>query len=72
MNSEVAVRSRTPVMPGYNYGEIHAIAEIVGEAEYVAYHETGRGKYDALGRDHPASDAVPPTEEWMRELAVRA
>ena len=69
--SGVAVRFRTPVVPGYNDGEIPAIAEFVGEAEYelLAYHETGCGKYDALGREYPASDAALPSVEWMRELA---
>ena len=66
-----AIRFRTPVVPGYNDGEIPAIAEFVGEAEYelLAYHETGRGKYDALGREYPMSAVVPPAKEWMRELA---
>lgn len=69
--SGVALRFRTPVIPGYNDGEVAAIAEFAKGAEYelLAYHETGRGKYDALGRDYPVSDVVPPTKEWMRELA---
>lgn len=67
----VKILFRTPVIPGYNDGEIKAIAEFCKPFDYeiLAYHQTGCGKYDALGIDYTLGDVVPPTKEFMENLA---
>ena len=71
--SGVKIRFRTPVVPGYNDVETEKIADFVSGEEYelLAYHETGCGKYKALGREYLLSDVIPPTKEWMSSLAKR-
>lgn len=62
---------RTPVVPGYNDGELPAIADFCkGNWEILSYHDIGRNKYDALGRGYEV-DSTRPTEAEMNLLAAK-
>lgn len=69
--SGVNVTFRTPVIPGLNDGEIGKIAEFCGKSklELMAYHKTGCGKYNSLGREYSIPDINPPSREYMENLA---
>ena len=66
---------RMPYIPGYNDTEAPAAADFVRslgkKLELLAFHEIGRGKYTALGREDPVPDAVPPDPDQMNALAER-
>ncbi len=62
---------RTPVVPGYNDKELIKIAAFCqGKWEILAYHETGKGKYEALGLPYTVT-AIPPTAEEMTAYAEK-
>ncbi len=62
---------RTPVVPGYNDGELDDIARFCrGKWEILAYHEIGVGKYAALNREYLLR-CVPPTEKDMLSIAKK-
>ena len=67
------IRFRMPYIPGYNDDELPAVRELAGEypLEIMAYHEIGRGKYDALGRDYPCAGVIPPDKEKLAALAKK-
>ena len=67
------VRFRMPVIPGYNDGEIDAVAAFAGDSplELLAYHATGEGKYASLDRVSATAGTIPPTREWMEAQAAR-
>lgn len=49
-----SIRIRIPVIPGLNDGELEALARYIAPlpvkaVEPMAYHDTARGKYEALG-----------------------
>lgn len=64
---------RTPVIPGVNDGEVKEIGKFCGGNEYeiLAYHVTGCGKYNALGRKYQL-DIEPPCREFMEKLAAES
>ncbi|MEZ3487062.1 MAG: glycyl-radical enzyme activating protein [Lachnospiraceae bacterium] len=52
---------RTPVIPGFNDGEeemrkirdfTRSLGEAIRRTELLSYHDTGRSKYDALGKEY--------------------
>lgn len=76
---------RIPYVPGYNDGELPAIADLLAEmesearhagrdaaferVELLAYHKLGESKYEALGIGNPA-DGVKPPKAAETERAV--
>ena len=73
--TECDILFRMPYVPGYTDAEAPAVAAFargLGKPlELMAYHETGMGKYAALGRPYPVPDASPPPPARMRELAAQ-
>lgn len=62
---------RTPVVPGYNDDQMDKIAAFCGKNhELLAYHEIGKSKYQALGREYTVVTR-PPSMEEMKSLAER-
>ncbi len=72
----IPVTIRTPVVPGYNNSKenIIGIAEFlttipeIKDYELLPYHEFGKNKYYALGREYPLEGVEPPEDKEMREL----
>ena len=64
---------RMPVIPTLNDGEVQAVKAFAGDTplELLAYHSTGKGKYDALGEEYLIDEIVPPTTEYMNSLAEK-
>ena len=59
---------RVPYIPGYNDGEMAAIAELLKDIraekiEIMPFHRLGEGKYAALGLENPGFDARVPADE---------
>lgn len=70
---------RVPVIPGFNDSveNIQKTARMVAglnveKMSLLTYHEWGKPKYEAVGRDYGITDASPPSKERMEELAVAA
>jgi pyruvate formate lyase activating enzyme len=68
---------RVPVITGFNDSRenIEKTAAIaarlkVEKVSLLAYHEWGKTKYDALGRDYLLQGTTPPPKEKMEELAA--
>lgn len=66
---------RIPVIGGANDsdGEFRAIGRFLREIQYqqvhlLPYHDTGRGKYQDLGRAYPGAPYQTPTPERLRQL----
>ena len=78
LDSEVArVWLRIPVIPGYNDSDpyLKGLAAVIREmrAEKVsllAYHQWGRSKYEALGREYPCDKVGVPSKARL-ELTKR-
>ena len=62
---------RMPVVPGFNEGQVSAVAEFTRgfSLELMAYHATAESKYSALGRKFESSGANVPDKEYMYALA---
>ncbi len=62
---------RMPVVPGFNDGQVGAVAEFTRgfPLELMAYHATAGSKYSALGREFESADAAVPDKEYMLALA---
>ncbi|MBN1376464.1 MAG: glycyl-radical enzyme activating protein [Dehalococcoidia bacterium] len=67
---------RIPVIPGVNDspGNIEKTARMaaglsVEKLSLLGYHEWGKPKYDAVGREYGLASIVPPSKERMEELA---
>jgi len=67
---------RIPVIPGYNDSEdaMRGVIKFLSELEksidkisLLAYHEWGRGKYDALDRNYPLPDGTPLSEGSLQD-----
>ncbi len=69
--SSTKVIFRTPVIPGYNDGEVEKIAKFCSPSEHelLAYHNTALGKYDALNLPYELESVETPTREFMEKLA---
>ncbi|AFL98803.1 MULTISPECIES: glycyl-radical enzyme activating protein [Desulfitobacterium] len=73
---EMAIRVRTPIVPGFNdtKREIRAIVEFIKgmprdiEYEILPYHRLGESKYPSLGRIYPLSGVPTLEQEKLREL----
>ena len=52
MNTGAGIRFRMPVISGWNEDEKAAVEAFTKgyELEFLPYHDTGKGKYEALGR----------------------
>ena len=68
---------RIPVIPGFNDSNDHferLAAKIKGlpaeKVSLLTYHEWGKTKYEALGREYLMQGAQAPSAERMEELAV--
>lgn len=64
------IRIRIPVIPGLNDSELEALARYIAPlpvegVELMAYHDTARGKYEALGLPYPLEDTPLPTQQQM-------
>lgn len=72
-HSDVQLLFRMPVIPTCNDDEAEKVAAFAGDTplEILAYHETGCGKYDALGMEYKLKEITPPTVEFMQALADR-
>lgn len=70
-NENVNLVFRMPVIPTLNDGEVSAVKDFCGDTplELLAYHNTASDKYKALGKDYTISEIIPPTKEYMTELA---
>lgn len=70
---KVDILFRMPYVPGFNDSEVRDVAAFAAELgrplELMAYHNTGAGKYKALGRRYFTEDVVPPDAEFMKTLA---
>ena len=69
---------RIPVIGGANDcdGEFDAIGRFLGEIQFqqvhlLPYHDTGRGKYQDLGRTYPGAAYTVPSPERLRQLGQR-
>lgn len=62
---------RMPYIPGFNDGELAAVRAFTegSPLQLMPYHDTGAGKYAALGRDYPAAAAAAPERAFMTALA---
>ena len=62
---------RMPVIPTCNDDEVEKVAAFTGDTslEILAYHETGCGKYDALGMEYKLKNVPAPDKAFMQELA---
>ena len=72
MQSGKEVIFRMPVIPGLNDCEVERVREFTKGfvLELLAYHETGKGKYEQLNMDYTVS-AAPPAAEAMTALAEK-
>lgn len=71
---------RVPLIPSVNddYDNLKGISEFIKSLKYevsvelLPYHELGRYKYDALGRDYPlsriAKEVSPPSKEYIMKI----
>jgi len=66
---------RIPVIPSFNDSEtyISTLSETLGtipaeKISLLGYHEWGKPKYAALGRDYPLNGCMPPTQEKLESL----
>jgi pyruvate formate lyase activating enzyme len=67
---------RVPVITGFNDSpeNIEKVAEFaarlkVEKVSLLTYHEWGRTKYDAVGREYSLQNMAPPSKETMESLA---
>lgn len=62
---------RMPVIPTLNESEIEKVKVFAGNTplEILAYHNTGKEKYNSLGREYDIENIVPPSAEYMKEIA---
>lgn len=70
---------RIPVIPGFNDSPDNiektarmAVGLRVEKVSLLTYHEWGKPKYDAIGREYTIANAAPPSKERMEELAAIA
>ncbi len=63
---------RMPVVPGYNDDEVEKTAAFCGDfpLEILAYHDTARSKYAAIGREYPIN-ATALSQDEMTRLAKK-
>ncbi len=71
--SGVSLVFRMPVVPTLNDGEVGKVKEFAGNVplELLAYHNTCKDKYSALGIPFPTDGIEPPGKEYMQSLADR-
>lgn len=71
MAEKLPVRFRMPYIPGFNDGEFEAVREFTRgfDLELMAYHTTGSGKYDALGREYVPADMPAADKKAVAALA---
>lgn len=68
----ISLTFRMPVIPTLNDCEVAAVKSFAGDypLELLAYHNTGKDKYTALGKEYALGEIVPPTVEFMNALAA--
>ncbi len=75
--SGACVKIRIPVIPGLNDGELAALARYIAPlpvagVELMPYHDTARGKYQALGLPYPLEEVPLPTQpdigQWLDQM----
>lgn len=71
--SGVSLVFRMPVVPTLNDGEVGKVKEFAGDVplELLAYHNTCKDKYSALGKPFPTDRIEPPDKLFMQSLADR-
>ena len=64
---------RMPVIPTLNESEVEAVKKFADDTplELLAYHNTGKDKYTALGWNYSIDEIVPPSTEHMKETAEK-
>ena len=81
MNDKLVTRRflgeiRIPYVPGWNDGEIEAIADFVKTLKSVTgvrvlpYHNYARSKYEALSMENTLPETIPTDEEIERAKAI--
>ena len=71
-----AVEVRIPYVPGYNSGEISAIADLLAEIKTLTkvrvlpYHSYASSKYSALGMEHSLPESLPTEQELEAARAI--
>lgn len=66
------IEVRIPLVPGYNDGELPAMAELLSgltclvRVRVLAYHAYAKDKYESLGMTFRTPDVVPPTDDALQ------
>jgi pyruvate formate lyase activating enzyme len=69
---------RIPIIPGHNDSddEIRKISQFISskalkQVELLAYHDTGKSKYIALGREYECENVISPDKNRMDEIQLQ-
>ena len=67
------IRFRMPYIPGYNDDELPQVRQIAEgyPLEIMAYHDIGKSKYAASGREYSCAGVVPPDKTELALIAEK-